>query len=271
MLRRELTRAIFNKRMALVIMVMFILCYFSAYSSLLSTHFFIDREADDLTAENLKYLLEVGGNTYHIWLNGFHYTQIIFVLAAIYPYAASFVDEKRGHFHYFSIIRMGHLKYRMFKLFANGIAGGLALCIPNVLFFLVMSVFFENKILYPFEFRPDGLMGDLFVLNPLLYILFVLVIHFVLGFSIAMFAMGITSFFSKIVYVYAISFALYLTFDIFISNLDELQKFALTKIYYVKSSIDLHGSDVVIVNLLLIVTGLIACYLNSKWELKNGS
>ncbi|MFJ7666768.1 hypothetical protein ACIQXI_06655 [Lysinibacillus sp. NPDC097195] len=257
--------------MALVILVLFILCYFSAYSSLLSTHFFIDREADDLTAENLKYLLEVGGNTYHIWLNGFHFTQIIFVLAAIYPYAASFVAEKRGHFHYFSIIRMGHLKYRIFKLFANGIAGGLALCIPNALFFLAMSVFFENKMLYPFEFQPDGLLGDLFATTPLLYILFVLASHFTLGFSIAIFAMGITSFFSKIVYVYTISFALYLTFDIFISNLDGLRKFALTKIYYVMSSIDLHGSDVVLVNLLLVVLGLVVSYLNYKWELKNGS
>jgi len=147
----------------------------------------------------------------------------------------------------------------------------LALCIPNALFFLGMSVFFENKMLYPFEFQPDGLMGDLFVASPLHYVLLVIAIHFALGFSIAIFAMGITSFFSKIVYVYAITFAIYLTFDIFISNLDGLRKFALTKIYYVMSSIDLHGSDVVIVNLLLIVMGLVACYLNYKWELKNGS
>jgi len=271
MLRRELNRAIFNKRMALVIVIMFILSYFSAYGSLLSSHFFIDREADDLTPENLKYLLEVGGNTYHIWLDSFHYTQIVFVLAAIYPYAASFVDEKRGHFHYFSIIRMGHFKYRFNKLFANGVAGGLALIIPNVLFFLVMSAFFENKILYPFEIQPDGLLDNLFALTPLLYILFVLAIHFALGFSIAIFTMGITSFFSKIVYVYAISFALYLKFDIFISNFYELEKYALTKIYYVMSNIELHGSDVVMINLLLILIGTVAFYLHNKWELKNGS
>ncbi|MGE7839989.1 hypothetical protein ACQKNX_04270 [Lysinibacillus sp. NPDC093712] len=271
MLRRELKRAIFNKRMALVITIMFILSYFSSYGSLLSSHFFIDREADDLTPENLQYLLEVGGNTYHIWLNGFHYTQIVFVLAAIYPYAASFVGDKRGHFHYFSIIRMGHIKYRLTKLFANGVAGGLALFIPNVLFFLVMSAFFENKILYPFEYQPEGLLGNLFASTPFLYILFVLAIHFALGFSIAIFTMGITSFFSKIVYVYAISFALYLTFDIFISNFTGLEKIALTKIYYVMSSIELQASDVVMINLLLILIGTVAFYLNSKWELKNGS
>ncbi len=270
MLRRELRRAVFNKRMVLVIIIMFILSCFSAYSYLLSSHFFIDRDANDLTPESLKHLLEVGGNTFHIWLNGFHYTQIVFVLAAIYPYAASFVDEKRGHFHYFSVIRMGHIKYRFTKLFANGVAGGLALFIPNALFFLGTSAFFENKILYPFEFQPDGLLGDLFATTPLFYILFVLALHFSLGFSIAIFAMGITSFFSKIVYVYAISFALYLTFDIFISNFNGLEKFALTKIYYVMSSIDLQGNDVVMMHLFLIFLGTVAFYLNRQWELKNG-
>lgn len=140
-----------------------------------------------------------------------------------------------------------------------------------MLFFLSDEFLFENKILYPFENQPEGLLGNLFASTPLLYILFVLAVHFALGFSIAIFTMGITSFFSKIVYVYAISFALYLTFDIFISNFYGLEKYALTKIYYVMSSIELHGSDVVMINLLLILLGTVAFYLNNKWELKNGS
>lgn len=270
MLMKELSRAIFNRRMYSVIAVMLLLHYLSSYQSLLSSHFFIDREAEDLTIEGLKQILEIGGNTYHIWLNGFSFTQTIFVLAVIYPYAASFVYEKKMNFHYFAIIRTGHLKYRFYKMFANSIAGGLSLSIPSALYFAGLSVFFKNKILDPFEFHPDGVFSHLFTHTPSLYILSVVAIHFILGFSIAIFAMGITSFFSKIVYVYAIPFALYLSFDILISNINGLEKFAGTRIYYLMSNLGLTFIDILIVNLILVLIGIVAFYINYKMELKNG-
>jgi hypothetical protein len=270
MLVKEIARSIFNRRMGLVIAVMLLLHYLSSYQSLLSSHFFIDRNAEDLTPEGLKQILEIGANTYHIWLNSFSYTQVIFVLAVIYPYTASFVYEKKMNFHYFSIIRMGHLKYRIYKMVANSIAGGLALSIPSALYFAGLSIFFENKILDPFEFHPEGVFSHLFTNTPSLYILFVLFIHFILGFSISIFAMGITSFFSKNVYVYAIPFALYLSFDILISNINGLEKFAGTRIYYLMSNLDLTVINILTVNILLVLIGIVAFYINYKLEIKNG-
>lgn len=271
MLRKELSRAIFNRRLGIVVAVMLILLYLSSYQSLLSSHFFIDRDAPDLTPEALHQILQTGGNTYHIWLNAFNYTQTIFVLAAIYPYCAAFVYEKKKNFHHFSIIRIGHLKYRLCKLFSGAISGGLALSVPSALYLGALSIFFETKVLDPFEFQPDGLFSSLFNETPSLYILFVIAVHFFFGFSIAVFAIGFTSFSTKIVYVYAIPFALYLTFDILISNINGLEKFAGTRIYYVMSNANLTFVDLFIAYLLLILIGTIAFYINYKWEFKYGS
>ncbi|KGR92133.1 hypothetical protein CD30_02060 [Ureibacillus massiliensis 4400831 = CIP 108448 = CCUG 49529] len=271
MLLKELSRAVFNRRMGLVMGVMLILLYLSSYQSHLNSHFFIDRNAADLTPEGLNEILEIGGNTYLIWISAFYYTQVIFVLASIYPYAASFVYERKMRFHYFSIIRIGHLKYRLYKLFANGITGGVALSVPSAIYFVGLSIFFENTILHPFDFQPEGLFSSLFTNTPMLYILLVISIHFIFGFSIAIFAMGITSFCSKIVYVYAIPFALYLSLDIIISNINGLEKYAATRIYYLMSNVDLKISDLLIVNFILILSGLLMFYINYKQELKNGS
>lgn len=270
MLKKELYRAFFNKRMALIIILSLSLLYFSAYKNFLNSFYFIDKNADDLTPEALSDILEIGSNTYHIWYQSYSFLQMLFVLIAVYPFASSYVYEKNVGFHYLCIIRCGHFNYRFKKLLATGIAGGMALFIPSLVYLGAISLFFNNQILSKFEFQPSGLFSNIFIQSPFSYIMIVLIMHFVLGFSIAIFAMGVTSFSSKIILVYVIPFALYLTFDILLSNISGLDKFTLTSMYYLMSSEEVKFANFLIVNAILILVGALTFYFNYKWELKYG-
>ncbi|MFD7525743.1 hypothetical protein ACFVVQ_15630 [Paenibacillus chitinolyticus] len=270
MFKLEFKKAVFNKRMLGVIVLSMLLLFFSAYNSLLSSFAFIDTSADDLTGEDIEKIYEIGRNKYHILVESFGYMQSVFIFFIVFPYTASYVYERNKKYHYICGIRVGMNKYLSNKLIANSIAGGLALLIPDILYYIIISLTARNDILESFSFYPVGLYSNLFTASPDLYLWIQFFFHFILGFCFAMFALGFTSFFTKQILVYIIPFAVYLTYDIFISNNPFLKKYAITNMYNFMSSTTYSLFDFILLNVILAGLGLMLFHINKAVVLKNG-
>ncbi|MFD2671766.1 hypothetical protein [Marinicrinis sediminis] len=270
MFKMELKRAVCNYRMLFVVILSLLLLYLSAYNTILSSSWFIDQKADDLSKESIEKLFEFGKNKYHIWTQSYLYMQSLFILIIILPYASSYVYEKQKGFHYFSMIRAGTRKYRMLKILSGSIAGGLALIVPELLYYLGLSLIARNQLLHPFQLMPAGLFSDLFQTHPDLYIILIIGIHFFLGVSYTAFAIGLTSFFSRTIYVYIIPFVFYLFYDIVISSTKSFAKYAITPVYNFMSSTGSHIYDHIMLFGVFIFFGLLLFYINYKWVLKHG-
>ncbi|WP_270165668.1 hypothetical protein [Paenibacillus sp. SYP-B4298] len=270
MFKQELIKAIYNLRMLFVILISLVLLFLSAYTQLLSSHLFIDKTAEDLTAEGLRYILETGSNKYHIWVESFSYMQVIFVFAIVLPYTASYVTEKNGGYHYLAIVRGGLNRYYRCKMYVSCISGGLSLFVPELLYYIGVSSLAQNTILESFTFYPVGLFSSLFFTNPDIYILLQMTLHFVLGASFGLFAMGLSMFFNKKILAYTVPFFVYLTYDLVISGMENIRRFAITNMYNFMSSTTYTIVDFILLNLSLVAVGILLVQYNKHRMITSG-
>ncbi|GAC43737.1 hypothetical protein [Paenibacillus popilliae] len=270
MFKQELKQSIFNKRMLITIIVYLFFLFLSAYNMILSSAAFFDTSADDLTPEGIDYLFEIGRNKYHIWARSYSQAQPIAILAIVFPYTASYIVERNQKFHYFSIIRSGEKRYRLRKFIANGMAGGLALFIPECIYYLILSLTARNTVLHPFTYKPQGLFSELFPHTPDIYIWIVFGMHFILGFCFAAFALGITSFLSKPILVYLIPFALLVTYDVCMEHLFDVRKYGVSNMYNFMTSATYSLLEFFLVMAGLLLLGGLAFYVNYRRVLKYG-
>ncbi|CAM4405243.1 ABC transporter permease [Paenibacillus tarimensis] len=266
----ELRRALMNIRMLSVILVSLCLLYLSAYNTLLSTSVFIDSDATDLSVQGLEKIHEFGKNKYHIWTQSYIYLQTIFIFAAVLPFTASYIQEKNSKYHYLQMIRVGERKYRAIKFLVNCLAGGIALLLPEIIYYIFLTLLARNKVLEPFTFHPEGLYSNLFTETPDLYIFFIFGVHFLIGFAFAGFAYGISSFFTKNILAYVIPFGFYLTYDIIVSNNEIMNRYALTNLYNFMSSTDYSLSDFSLAIIGMLVLGISLYYINYRMVNKYG-
>ncbi|WP_434577813.1 hypothetical protein [Thermoanaerobacterium thermosaccharolyticum] len=274
MLREEFKRALFDKKLLFVVLVSLLLLFLSAYQSILKPAAFANINSSDISDKKLYYenVIRPGQNVYLIWSQSYYLIKTFFVFMIILPFTYSYIYERNKKFNYFSISRIGLKKYHQIKFIVNGITGGIALVLPELIYYIILLLVARNEILPVSILRsrgaPDGLYSSIFFKDPNKYIFIVFIMHFILGFSFAGFSAGITSFFNKKYIIYTLPYIFFIIYEIAIFNIN--QNYSMTNAYnffYNKSYDILHF---IILNLGLLAIGIITYYINYKVVLKNG-
>lgn len=198
--------------MAFAIVIGLVLIYLSAYSRILQPTTFADMNAPDIRGnqEAIQYLTTIGQNKYHIWHQSFFYLSKFFPLLAILPYSASYLEERNLNFYYFVTSRTSYTKYTWTKFVVNFLIGGLAIFIPEFIFYTVISLVFKNEVLPSFVFKPIGFLSSVFSTHPELYIWVTFATHFLLGACFASIALGLSCFVKPKIVVYVAPFLFYI-------------------------------------------------------------
>ncbi|WP_018130192.1 hypothetical protein [Effusibacillus pohliae] len=208
---QELKRGLLNKRMLFVVLIGLVLIYLSAYSRILKSITFAALDAPDIigNTEVIQQLITNGQNKYHIWHQSFFYLATFFPLLAILPYSASFLEERNLNFYYFVASRTSYTAYVRTKYIVNFLVGGLAIFLPEFLFYTVISLVFKNEVLPTFVFKPIGFLASVFSTHPELYIWMIFATHFLMGACFASIAICLSSFVKRKIIVFVAPFLFY--------------------------------------------------------------
>ncbi len=212
MISLELKKGLFDTRMMGIIVVSLILFFLSDYASVFRMMTFADLQAPDIidNDEMANFLVTNGFNKYHVWMKSFDYMAFIFPLLAVIPYASTYLEERESKHYYFICSRISGKRYMNTKYIVNLLIGGLALFIPELLYYILITIIFQNEILDPFFWTATGMFSEIFPVNPELAIWLTFLTHFLLGACFAGIAMTISSFMKRRVYVYVSTLLVYI-------------------------------------------------------------
>ncbi|MFC4768583.1 hypothetical protein [Effusibacillus consociatus] len=234
MFLQELKRGLLNKRMLFVVVIGLVLICLSAYSRILKSITFADLDAPDIigNTEVIQQFITNGQNKYHIWHQSFFYLAFYYPLLAILPYSASFLEERNLNFFYFVAFRTSYTAYVRTKFMVNFLVGGLAVFLPEFLFYTVISLVFKNEVLPAFLFKPIGFLASVFSIHPELYIWMIFASHFLLGACFASIALCLSSFVKRKIIVFVAPFLFYAISNfvlesVYLKNLSPMQWFAI--------------------------------------------
>ena len=217
MLLIELKRAILNKKMLLLIMVLVSLLYITAYQNVLDCSYFININADDIkgNTEAINAIRQEGGNKYVIWFNSFiPYVSTFIVLFISLTFASSFFDEKNTKFNSFIVTRISRKKYLFSKIIANSCAGGFLLLISEVIYYIIISIFFNNM-------TPPSRYEYIITKNPEQFIFIHIFFSFWFGFCFAAFALLIASIVKRKITVYVLPLLISYGFDYSVGHIEQ--------------------------------------------------
>lgn len=270
MLLKELKRAVLNKRFLVVVMLSIFLMLLRSYTYVWHNVMGVN-SAVDLTNEGKEMILRIYANKYHIWIGSFEMVSIVFPIFVVMPFLYSIVQERVSHFDYLVRIRNGRKRYMINKFLAVCISGGLALAIPETIYYLLLTVFARNEILNPFQLNPYGIFSHLFNDKPDIYILITLMMHFILGFAFAAFSIGISSFCTKEVSTYLVPYGVFLTLDILLSSSSNFKNFTILSAYkFMFRENNYTLIHFIVTVILLFVIGILVFLFNDRRRLSNG-
>lgn len=270
MLLKELKRAILNKKFLIVVFLSICLMLLRSYIYLWNNVIGVNR-AIDLTNEGKQMILKIYSNKYHIWIESFEMVSIVFPIFVVMPYLFSIVKERVTHFDYLARIRNGRKKYIINKFLAVCISGGLALAIPETIYYLLLTVFARNEILNPFQLHPYGIFSNMFNTKPDIYILITIVMHFIVGFAFAAFSCGLSSFCTKEVSTYLVPYGVFLTLDIIMSSSSYFKNFTILSAYKFMFREDNYTLiNFIVTIILLLIFGIFLFLFNDRRRLSNG-
>jgi len=212
MFLNDLKKGLFNNRMLFVFSVTFVLFYLSDYISIFKPMTFADLNAPDLQSneEAVHFIYSNGHNKYQVWLQSFKYIGFLFPLLVLLPYGTSYFDEKQSNFHYYIWSRTSYRKYARNKFLVSGLVGGLSILLPEFVYYIVISIIFQNKMLESTMFQAQGPLSNMFQSTPELYIAFVLFTHFLIGCAFAAMGVCISTFVKKKIVVFVLPYLLYM-------------------------------------------------------------
>ncbi|WP_281882980.1 hypothetical protein [Paenibacillus sp. YYML68] len=228
MLLQEIIRGVRNGKMLFVFIASLLLMFLSDYASVFKLMTFADLDAPDLRGNDqaIQHLVTNGWNTYHVWIKSFDFLALIFPLLAALPYASSFLIERESRYYYFILTRAPYWSYIRIKWAVACIVGGLAIVIPELVYYVVISLIFRNEILDPFMYEPSGIFASLFSTTPELYIGIVLITHFLLGAMFSAIAITLASLSKHLAVVYIGPFLLFTVSSIVLEAFLSLHAFS---------------------------------------------
>lgn len=229
MLKQEIKRAIINPRFfctaALILIFMLASSYPNSWGALGNT--------SDLSPSGIEELKQEYYNMYTAWHSAFNYGKDFFPLFITIPFVFSYVQERENHFSYLIQTRAGKHRYARNKFLAVGIAGSLVMIIPELIFDGIMNGITSKAVLsdavtFHYYFGRQQLQIPLYSQLPLS-----ILVHGLLGFSLACFGLGIATFFKKQISVYFSVYALFIIYEIMIQNIGRKHWLSLTYIYFI--------------------------------------
>lgn len=242
-----------------------IVMYWTAYDRILDSGTFFDPDAPDLkdNPEVVKSLYEEGHNKYNIWDHTLYHLGLLFPLIVVFPYAASFLEDRSHKFYYFIQMRKSADQYVLGKYLVVTVVGGLAIFVPQIIFYAVLSIVFKNEADSPYRILKDeGLFYTLFNTSPEAYIWLTFLTHFLLGACFAAMALCLSSFVKKKAVVYIAPFLIFAAWEITVGAILGLYQFSPTTWYQMWPEVHplyVYGS---------MATILIACCLLFVWQSK---
>ena len=137
---------------------------------------------------------------------------ILFVpVLATLPFADSYALDRASGYLRAVLMRASYRRYVLAKLGTNFLAGGLALALPLILFFLVSHLFFAPDLppMQEARMHPTGPASSLYWDHPTLFITFLIGVAFVFGAVYATLGMAISFWTTNRYVVLATPFVLY--------------------------------------------------------------
>ena len=205
----ELKRAIFNKRM-LIVLLFGVACalYFNI------TNFMYEIESYKYIAQNNLAECADLNTLYDRWL-GMSYGEeaiiffYVFPLLAVYPAGMIYFDDRKNGYLKNLYTQCSKVKCLFSKYFATFISGGVAVSTPLVFSFMIAALYSPARI-------PDSIMntsivdsslwGGLYFQHPLIYVIAYILLDFVFGGLFACFAMSLSNVLSHKFTVFMSSF-----------------------------------------------------------------
>ncbi|GGA23813.1 hypothetical protein [Paenibacillus physcomitrellae] len=262
----ELKRGICNKKMLLAVIIGLILFFISDYAEIFTLMTFANLNAPDIKGNQavINDLIINGQNKYHIWLKSFNYLAIIFPLLIVIPYSSSYFEEKESKYYYFLLTRMSVQRYIDVKFYVNFLVGGLVLFLPELIYYIVLSIFFRSDILHPFMYQPTGMFSKLFLTHPDTYIFITFIIHFILGACFTSIALSLSSYIKKKIVVYIAPFLIFIVSSILFEAFLHQRRYSPLQWFQFIFNDEVTLSSLVIPVLLL----TIVCYITFAFQIK---
>lgn len=226
-IKLELNKALKNKFFYIAIVVGFMFTIMSFLYNLETQHNDIEMLKNAEITMNAIYNPMVSASTvFNNWVLGEAYTLgatiffFIFSILAAIPYAWSYCAERNSGYVKNIIIRSGKREYYIAKYIAVFVSGGLAVLIPLVLNFLLVSMFFPTAVPDPsyviyYGIWGDSLMSGLFYTKPLIYVFIYLIMNFLFSGVIACISLIVARFIKNRIAVILSPFFLLLAIDYF--------------------------------------------------------
>lgn len=255
----DLKRGLINGRMLLVVLIAIFLFLLSDYSAIFDTMTFADLNAPDLegNTEAMEFIQSNGYNKYQIWLKSFSFIGILFPLLVMLPYSASYWEERQTKYQYYIVARTSLHQYVRTKFIVNGLVGGLAIFIPEFLYYIVITILFRNEVLAAPVYQATGPFSELYFSLPELYIGIVLLTHFLIGCTFAAMGMCISTFTKKKIVIYVLPFLLYMGTGILLEGF--LGWFAFSPLQWINMMSSFHADPFIMYSsiILLIAASMI--------------
>lgn len=132
-------------------------------------------------------------NTFSLWTDSnIIYTKFMPILVSLI-YGTCFLQDIKSGFIKFIDCRVSHKKYQISKFFVNGIIGGLTICIPSIVFFLLLSIFVGGDIAGSQGAAVGGIFNDLLYSNSYQYMALFFFLEFAFGFAYSTISLGVST------------------------------------------------------------------------------
>ncbi len=196
-MKKELYRAIINKKnIALVAFIVFMML-FSAYNDGWKTALFAAKADDIADPADVEYYQHYFGNTYRIWKSSYRVIQVLIPLLLLIPYVLTYTAEKESTYRYLLVSREGTIRYLCHKVFSIIIAGVAVVGFAEVLFYSGTYLFTMHD--STGEYIADIVENEksLFYQDANKYVLLVFGVRLIYYAAFLMLSIGITSFFKN--------------------------------------------------------------------------
>lgn len=196
-MKKELYRAVINKKNIVLIAFIIFMMFFSAYNDGWKTAIFAAGADDIADPADMEYYQHYFGNTYRVWKSSYSLIQVLIPLLLLIPYALTYTAEKESAYRYLLVSRKGNRRYLFNKVFSIVAAGVAVVGFAELLFYSGTYLFTMHDSTGEYVAGIVANESSLFYQDAGKYSLFVFGLRLVYYAAFLVLAVGITSFFKN--------------------------------------------------------------------------
>ncbi|MEQ8154647.1 MAG: hypothetical protein ABRQ25_07165 [Clostridiaceae bacterium] len=196
LIKQELKKALFNKKLLFIILVGVALHAYSGYEGAKSYIYFDFNASDIQTPEAQKgahEIVKVGLNKYNVWSHSSALYSLFMPIMVAMCYGTSYFEDIKSGFVRFIDSRVKHREYIISKYFVNGLIGGISLALPSMVYFLLLCIVLTGDISTATA-ALGGIFQKILLSNPPLYLCIYFSLEFLFGFAYSTIALAVSTF-----------------------------------------------------------------------------